>query len=130
MHRTHPKIPTALHRYSAKKMAKLKPELDKLKDRYGEDKAAFNQAQMQLFKDRGINPLGGCLPMLLQMPIYIAFYSMLSNAVELYRASFVGPIRDMTDSYWPLAVATGALMFLQQKISPASPDSQQQKMMM
>jgi YidC/Oxa1 family membrane protein insertase len=122
--------PTHKSMQSAKQMAALKPDLERLKEKFGDDKAAFNQAQMELFKQRGINPLGGCLPMVLQMPIYIAFYSMLSNAVELYRASFVGPIRDMTDSYWPLALGTGALMFLQQKISPMSPDSQQQKMML
>lgn len=122
--------PTQKSMQSARSMAKLKPELDRLKEKFGDDKQGFSQAQMQLFKDKGVNPLGGCLPMVLQMPIYIAFYSMLSNAVELYRTSFVGPIDDMTAPYWPMAVATGALMFVQQKISPTSPDSQQQKTMM
>ena len=122
--------PTHKSMQSAKAMARLKPELDKLKERLGDDKEAFSQAQMKLFKERGVNPLGGCLPMLLQMPIYIAFYSMLSNAVELYRAPFFGPINDMTAPFWPMALATGVLMFVQQKISPAVPDSQQQQIMM
>ncbi|MSP61506.1 MAG: membrane protein insertase YidC [Myxococcales bacterium] len=122
--------PTQKSMQSAKRMAKLKPDIDRLKAKHGDDKQAFNTAQMELFKQKGVNPLGGCLPMLLQMPIYIAFYSMLSNAVELYRAAFIGPINDMTAPFWPMAVATGALMFVQQKISPTSPDSQQQKTMM
>ncbi len=115
---------------SAKKMAALKPQLDKLKERHGDDKQAFYLAQQKLFKDNGVSMFGGCLPMLLQMPIYFAFYSMLGNAVELYHARFFGPMNDLTSAYWPLAVVTGALMFLQQRISPTSPDSQQQKMMM
>ncbi len=122
--------PTQKSMQSARAMAKLKPDLDRLKARYGDDKAAFSQAQMELFKQKGVSPLGGCLPMVLQMPIYIAFYSMLSNAVDLYRTSFIGPIDDLTAPFWPLAVLTGALMFLQQKISPTTPDSQQQKTMM
>jgi YidC/Oxa1 family membrane protein insertase len=115
---------------SAKKMARLKPEIDKLKEKFGDDKQGMYLAQQKLFKDNGVSMFGGCLPMALQMPIYFAFYSMLGNAVELYRASFVGPIDDMTGPFAPLAIATGALMFIQQKISPTSPDGQQQKMMM
>jgi YidC/Oxa1 family membrane protein insertase len=115
---------------SMKSMAALKPEMDRIKAKYGEDKNKQNQAVMELYKKHGINPLGGCLPMALQMPIYIAFYSMLSNAVQLYHASFVGPMNDMTAPFWPLAVVTGALTFLQQKFAPQSPDNQQQKMMM
>jgi YidC/Oxa1 family membrane protein insertase len=122
--------PTQKSMQSARAMSKLKPEIDKLKAKHGDDKQAFNQAQMALYKEKGVNPLGGCLPMLLQMPIYIAFYSMLGNAVELYRAPFVGPMNDLTAPFWPLAVLTGGIMFLQQRISPTSPDSQQQKMMM
>jgi YidC/Oxa1 family membrane protein insertase len=117
----------------AKQMAAIKPELDRIKEKYADDRGALNQAQAQLFQKHGINPLdqlSGCLPMIPQMFIYIAFYSMLSNAVELYRAPFIGPVKDMTESFWPLALLTGALMFAQQKLSPVSPDSQQQKTMM
>ena len=115
---------------SAKKMAALKPQLDKLKERSGDDKQAFYLAQQKLFKENGVSMFGGCLPMLLQMPIYFAFYSMLGNAVEIYHARFIPPMDDLTASFAPLAIATGVLMFVQQKISPTSPDSQQQKMMM
>jgi YidC/Oxa1 family membrane protein insertase len=115
---------------SMRAMTSLKPKMDALREKYGDDKNRLNQEVMNLYKQHGINPLGGCLPMLLQMPIYLAFYSMLSNAVEIYRASFFGPVNDLTAPYWPLAVITGGIMFVQAKLSPQSPDSQQQQMMM
>ena len=121
--------PTQQSMKSAKKMAALKPQIDALKTKFPDDQVKQQQEQMALFKKNGVSPFGGCLPMLLQMPIYFAFYSMLSNAVELYRASFFGPIRDMTAPFWPLSVATGVLMFVQQKTSPNAADPQQQKMM-
>lgn len=115
---------------SMKEMAKLKPEIEALKKRYGDDKTRLNQETMALYKKHGVNPLGSCLPMLLQMPIYIAFYSMLGNAVQLYRSVFIpGLITDMTAPYWPLAVVTGILMFVQQWMSPTSQDPQQKQMM-
>ena len=86
---------------------------------------------MELYKKHGVNPLGGCLPMLIQMPIYIALYSMLGNSVELYRSPFVGWIRDLTapDPYYVLPLLTGVLMFVQQKTQPTPPDPQQKTMM-
>lgn len=115
---------------SMKEMAKLKPKIEELKKRFGDDKTRLNQETMALYKQHGVNPLGSCLPMLLQMPIYIAFYSMLGNAVQLYRSVFIpGLIEDMTAPYWPLAVVTGVLMFLQQWMSPTSQDPQQKQMM-
>ncbi|HEX2569175.1 MAG TPA: membrane protein insertase YidC [Polyangia bacterium] len=122
--------PTVRSMKSMRAMTSLKPKMDALREKYGEDKNRLNQEVMNLYKQHGINPLGGCLPMLIQMPIYLAFYSMLSNAVEIYRASFVGPVNDLTAPYWPLAVITGGIMFIQAKLSPQSPDSQQQQMMM
>ena len=122
--------PTVRSMKSMRAMTSLKPKMDALREKYGDDKNRLNQEVMNLYKQHGINPLGGCLPMLLQMPIYLAFYSMLSNAVELYRASFFGPVNDLTAPYWPLAVVTGGIMFVQAKLSPQSPDSQQQQMMM
>ncbi len=123
--------PTQRSMKSMKSMAKLKPEMDKLKERYGDDKNGMNVAMMELYKKHGVNPLGGCLPVLIQMPIYIALYSMLGNSVELYRSGFLGWIKDLTaaDPYYVLPVLTGALMFLQQKTQPASPDPQQRTMM-
>jgi len=124
--------PTTRSMKSMREMAKLKPDVDKLKAKYGEDKQKFNMAVMALYKERGINPLGGCLPMLIQMPIYIALYSMLGNSVELYRSAFVGWITDLTasDPYYVTPILTGALMFVQQKTAPQSPDNAQAKAMM
>jgi len=123
--------PTQKSMKSMREMAKLKPEIDKLKARYGDDKQKFNMAYMQLLKEKGVNPLGGCLPMLIQMPIYIALYSMLGNSVELYRSSFVLWIQDLTaaDPYFVMPVATGILMFVQQRMSPTPPDGQQKMLM-
>ncbi len=115
---------------SAKKMGALKPEIDKLKERYGDDKQGFYLAQQKLFKDHKVSMFGGCLPMVLQLPIIWAFYSMLSNTAEFYRATFVGPINDLSGPFWPLALATGGLLFVQQRLAPTQVDSQQQKMMM
>src|SRR4029079_9735893 len=107
--------PTAQSMKSAAAMARLKPEMDKLKEKYGEDKARMNQEVMQLYQKHKINPLGGCLPVLIQMPIYIALYSMLGNSVELYRAGFGLWIHDLTgpDPFFVLPLLTGAIMFLQ-----------------
>jgi len=123
--------PTQKSMKSMKSMAKLKPEMDKLKERFGDDNNQLNLATMELYKKHGVNPLGGCLPILIQMPIYIALYSMLGNSVELYRSPFVGWIRDLTaaDPYFVLPILTGVLMFVQQRTQPTPPD-QQQKMMM
>jgi len=124
-------FPTQKSMKSMKAMAKLKPEMDKLKERFGDDKNALNMATMELYKKHGVNPLGGCLPMLIQMPIYIALYSMLGNSVELYRSPFVLWIRDLTaaDPYFVLPLLTGVLMFVQQKTQPTPPDPQQKMMM-
>jgi len=123
--------PTAQSLKSAAAMAKLKPEMDKLKEKFGDDKARMNTETMALYQKNKINPLGGCLPALIQMPIYIAFYSMLSNSVELYRANFGLWIHDLTapDPFFVLPLLTGAVMFLQQKLSPAAVDPSQKTMM-
>ena len=101
--------PTQKSMKSMKAMAKLKPEMDKLKERFGDDKNALNLATMELYKKHGVNPLGGCLPMLIQMPVYIALYSMLGNSVELYRSPFVCWIHDLTapDPFFVLPLLTG-----------------------
>ena len=123
--------PNAKSLKSMQAMAKLKPEMDKLKERYGDDKNRMNVEVMSLYKKHGINPLGGCLPMLIQMPIYIALYSMLGNSVELYRSGFVGWIHDLTapDPYFVMPLLTGACMYVQQRFSPTPPDPQQKAMM-
>ncbi|MEO6953557.1 MAG: membrane protein insertase YidC [Polyangia bacterium] len=124
--------PTTKSMKSAQAMARLKPEMDRLKTKYGDDKTKMNQEVMELYKKHKINPLGGCLPVLIQMPIYIALYSMLGNSVELYRANFGLWIHDLTapDPFFVLPLLTGAGMFLQQKLSPTPPDASQKTMMM
>ncbi len=117
---------------SMKKMAKLKPEMEALQKQYANDKEKLNQEVMALYKKHGVNPLGGCLPMILQMPIYIAWYQALMASVELYRAPLFGWIQDLTaqDPFFVLPVLMGIMMFLQQKMTPAAGDSQQAKIML
>jgi YidC/Oxa1 family membrane protein insertase len=117
---------------SMKAMSKLKPKMDEIREKYANDKERQNVEMMRMYKEQGINPLGGCLPMLLQMPIWMALYSALGAAAELYQAPFFGWIRDLTspDPYYILPVALTVFMFLQSKLSPAAVDSTQQKMMM
>ncbi len=117
---------------SMAEMSKLKPLMEELKKKYGDDKQKLNQEMMELYKTHHVNPMGGCFPMLLQMPIWIALYRMLYSSVELYQAPFIpGWLSDLSfkDPYYILPVILGAAMFLQQHLSPTSADSQQAKMM-
>jgi YidC/Oxa1 family membrane protein insertase len=86
---------------------------------------------MKLFQQHKVNPLGGCLPMLIQLPIWFALYATLQTSVELYREPFLW-VKDLThhDPFFVLPLATGVLMFVQQKISPQPADSAQAKMML
>ena len=115
-----------------KKMGELKPEMDKVKEKYENDKQKLNQEMFALYKRHGVNPLGGCLPMFLQMPIYIALYNTLYASVNLYQQPLFGWVTDLTspDPYYILPVILGASMFLQQKLSPTTMDNQQAQMMM
>jgi YidC/Oxa1 family membrane protein insertase len=117
---------------SMKSMAKLKPKMDEIRAKWPGDKQRQNQEMMNLYKTHNINPLGGCLPMLLQMPVWMALYSALGAAAELYQAPFVGWLDDLTapDPYFIMPVSLTTMMFLQSKLSPAAVDSAQQKMMM
>ncbi len=118
---------------SMKAMAALKPQMEDIAKRYPDDRTKQQQAQMELFKQHGVSPLAGCLPMVLQMPIWIALYRMLSSAGELHRATFIpGWLDDLTkvDPFYILPVALTGLMFLQSKLQPATGDSMQQKILM
>lgn len=118
---------------SMKKMQKVQPELTKLREKFKDDPQRMQKETMDLFKRAGANPLGGCFPMLLQMPIFFAFYQVLYNAVELVNAPFIGWIHDLSikDPLYILPVAMAIAMFGQQKLTPTtSADPTQQKIMM
>ena len=111
------------------KMRKLQPEMAKLKERHGDDKQKFSQSMMELYKKEGANPLGGCLPMLLQMPVFIALYWALMESVELRQAPFILWIDDLSamDPYFVLPILMGISMFLTQMMQPEPPDPIQAK---
>jgi YidC/Oxa1 family membrane protein insertase len=112
-------------------MRKLTPKLSALKERYGDDKQKFNQAMMDLYRTEKINPLGGCLPILVQMPVFLAFYWVLVESIELRQADFMLWINDLTamDPYFVLPVLFGLSMWFQQRLNPAPQDPAQAMMM-
>jgi len=113
-------------------MRKMTPRIQALKDRYGDDKQRMQQAMMEIYKKEKINPLGGCLPMLAQMPFFIALYWVLLETVELRQAPWIFWIEDLSikDPFFVLPLIMGVSMFLQQKLNPQPPDPMQAKMMM
>ena len=106
---------------SMARMRKLQPRMAQLKERYGDDRQKLNAAMMELYKKEKINPLGGCLPMLVQIPVFIALYWVLLESVELRQAPFFGWIQDLSarDPYFVLPVLNGLTMWLTQKLSPS-----------
>ena len=123
--------PTQRSLLSAKKMQKLGPKMAAIRKKYENDRQRQSVETMNLYKAHGVSPLGGCLPSLIQMPIWIALYSTLNYAVELHRSPFILHIHDLTakDPFYVTPLLMGGVMFLQMKMSPASPDNQQQAMM-
>ena len=117
---------------SMKKMQVIQPELQKLREKYSEDKARMQQETMNLFKKAGANPLGGCFPLLLQMPIFFAFYQVLHSAVELLEAPFYFWILDLSkkDPYYVLPVLMGVAMFAQTKLNPSPTADKMQRNIM
>jgi len=113
-------------------MRQLTPRMAALKDRYGDDKERLNQAMMELYKTEKINPLGGCLPILVQIPVFIALYWVLLESVELRQAPFILWIDNLSapDPYYVLPLIMGISMFVQSKLNPAPPDPMQAKIMM
>ena len=114
---------------SMAKMRKLQPEMARLKERFGDDKQKFSQAMMEMYKKEGANPLGGCLPILLQMPVFLALYWTLMESVELRQAPFLLWIDDLSvmDPYFVLPILMGISMFLTQMMQPEPPDPIQAK---
>jgi len=118
---------------SMKAMQQLQPKMKELQAKYKDDKAKLNQETMQLFKAHKVNPMGGCLPMLAQFPIYIALYKVLWNSIEIFHAPFFWFYKDLSapDPYYIMPVLLGVFMVAQQKIMPStSADPAQKKMMM
>ena len=115
------------------KMRKFQPRIQQLKERYGDDKQKFQVAMMELYKKEKINPLGGCLPLLIQMPIFFALYWVLVESVELRQAPWFAWIQDLTarDPYFILPIINVAVMWATQRLTPMNGmDPMQQKVMM
>lgn len=112
-------------------MRRVGPELQRMKEKYGDDRQKMSQAMMELYKKEKINPIGGCLPILIQMPVFIALYWMLMESVELRHAPFMLWIEDLSvkDPYFVLPIIMGASMFIQQLLNPTPPDPMQAKLM-
>lgn len=125
---------------SMEQMKKLQPMMKQLQEKYKNDKEALSREMMQLYKTYGVNPMGGCLPILIQLPVFVALYQALLNCIELRHASFITylPGTDMLwladlsvkDPFYITPLVMGATMFLQQWLSPAMGDPQQRKIMM
>jgi len=113
-------------------MRKLAPRLQALKERYGDDKQKLNQAMMDMYKKEKVNPLGGCLPVLVQIPVFISLYWVLLESVEMRQAPFMLWIQNLSapDPYYILPLIMGATMLIQQKLNPAPMDPMQAKVMM
>ncbi len=116
---------------SMARMRSLQPEMDRLKELYGEDRQKMSQEQMALWKREKVNPLGGCLPMLLQMPVFISLYWVLSESVEIRHAPWLLWIKDLSamDPYFILPLVMGLSMVLMQKMQPVPSDPMQAKVM-
>jgi YidC/Oxa1 family membrane protein insertase len=129
---------------SMKQMQKLQPQMERLKEKYSDDKEKLNKEIMELYRRNGVNPLGGCLPMVLQFPVFIGLYNALSTPIELRHAPFMW-IKDLSRPDWEslpftfgswhlgipiLTILMGASMFLQQWMTPSAGDPNQRKMMM
>ncbi len=114
---------------SMKAMQKLQPEIQKLKERFKNDRARQGQETMELYKKHRVNPMSGCLPMLIQIPVFIALYRVLYEAIELRHAPFALWITDLSakDPYYITPLIMGATMFIQQKMTPSTMDPTQQK---
>jgi YidC/Oxa1 family membrane protein insertase len=124
---------------SMRRMQEIQPQVKAIQDRYAKFKATdpekqkMNQELMTLYKEKGVNPAGGCVPILLTMPVLLAMWAMLQTAIELRGAPFIGWIHDLTqhDPYYVTPVLMGATQFWQQKLTPSTgADPAQQKMMM
>src|SRR5579885_660657 len=113
-------------------MKKLQPKIEMLKERYADDKQKLTQATLELYRQEKVNPMSGCLPILIQIPVFIALYWVLVESVQLRQAPFIFWIHDLSqqDPYYVLPVLMGISMFIQQRLNPPPPDPLQAKVMM
>lgn len=125
------KLSEASYRSMAR-MRKLQPQLVLLKERFGDDRAKMGQATMDLYKKEKVNPLGGCLPIMVQIPVFISLYWVLLESVELRQAPWILWIEDLSlmDKFYVLPVIMGVTMFIQQRLNPAPVDPIQAKVFM
>ena len=114
---------------SMAKMRKVAPRIQKMKEQFGDDRQAMSKAMMEMYKREKINPMGGCFPILVQMPVFISLYWVLLESVEMRHAPFALWLTNLTDKdpYFVLPVLMGVSMFIQQKLNPAPVDPIQQK---
>ena len=117
---------------SMKEMQKLQPKMTALREKFKNDRDAMNKAIMELYQTHKVNPMGGCLPMLVQIPVFFSLYKALMFSVELRHAPFMFWITDLSgkDPYYVTPVIMGATMFIQQKMTPSTMDPMQAKMML
>ncbi|WP_298268413.1 membrane protein insertase YidC [Geobacter sp.] len=117
---------------SMKEMQKLQPKMQEVREKYKNDREAMNRAIMELYQTHKVNPLGGCLPMLVQIPVFFALYKSLMFSIELRHAPFFLWIQDLSakDPYYVTPIIMGISMVIQQKMTPSQMDPVQQKMMM
>ncbi|OYW27621.1 MAG: membrane protein insertase YidC, partial [Methyloversatilis sp. 12-65-5] len=120
---------------SYRSMAKLRlvtPRMQQIKERHGGDRMRMQQEMMELYKTEKINPLGGCLPIVVQIPVFIALYWVLLGSVEMRNAPWIGWITDLSikDPYFVLPIIMGITMFVQTKLNPTPPDPIQAKVML
>jgi len=117
---------------SMKAMQKLQPKMVELREKYKDDKQKLSQETMALYRAHKVNPMGGCLPMLIQIPVFFGLYKALLYAIELRHAPFFWWIQDLSakDPYYITPIIMGATMFVQQKMTPTAGDPMQQKIML
>lgn len=117
---------------SMKEMQKLQPKMQEIRERYKDDKQKAGQETMALYRSHKVNPMGGCLPMVIQIPVFFGLYKTLLYAIELRHAPFFWWIQDLSDKdpYYITPIIMGATMFIQQKMSPQAGDPMQQKVML
>ncbi len=123
---------TYLSYRSMYQMQQLQPEIKKLQAKFKDDRTQLNQAMMELYKERRINPLGGCLPVLVQIPVFVALYNILNNTVELRQAPFLLWIHDLSlkDPLYIFPIVMGISMIVQTRLTPSTPDPMQRRIML